>query len=109
MHRQLSDKDCAITAIAHATGLSYTKVVNSFTDFRYLRSRRRTIREKADQIVGRRKKLGTGLEQTIRRSDRLYNRHRYNHDYRAWHFPYFCGYGISDKEYKDFFDDLGFR
>jgi hypothetical protein len=106
VHRQLSDKDCAITAIAHATGLSYTHVVNSFPGFRFLRARRRLRREKDDQIIGRRKRMRSiqGFDERVD-DDRNFGRYYYNQVYRVEHFPYFCHFGLADIYYRKFLKD----
>lgn len=105
MYRQLSNKDCAVTVTAHVTGLSYTSIVNRLPDYRFMRSRTRSRRERADRVVGRAVLFG----RTFKRGDVGYRTAFYNDRYRVEKHPYFCHFGLSDKDYLPIVESCGYK
>jgi hypothetical protein len=108
MFRQLNNKDCAVTVLAHALGIPYTHVVNAIPEFRYTRSRRRLLRERKNQIYGRHRsppRRKGSVDRVITSSHLDYGTIVYDLMYRTSRFPYFSGMGLSAKDYELLLDE----
>lgn len=111
MYRQITNKDCAVTACAQLLSIPYTNVVNAIPDYRFTRARNRTHREQADQIIGRRKKLLARRPRTHGDADidLVVGKLRFNSLYRTLRHPYFCSFGLHDRDYRVLFQMAGVR
>jgi hypothetical protein len=109
MYRQRNDKDCAITVIAHVTGLPYTSVINAVPTFRYSRSRPRSTADLRDRVVGRQMRIRPRLPtHYVVPRDPHYGRMLYNFRYRSCHPPYWSGGGVHEDDYTKILGDNGF-